>query len=227
MIVLSSDQAVKDLLDKRSGIYSSRPSMYLGGEVGSGGLRMVLMVSKRCLPESFHDSPCSEYDKLMALQEYGEKWRNIRKLMHAALTINVAKSYVPYQNLESKQLLRGILDQPELVTDHIERYTNSLSTQMFFGFRTISIDDPKLKKLYAGMAAWSQLVASRMSAVIDLYPITRNLPGHLLPQRRHAEGVFANTLDLYRGHWLNAKQADENGTLKVSVFRGHWPDRLT
>jgi hypothetical protein len=43
MIVLSSDQAIKDLLDKRSAIYSSRPDMYLG-KVVSGGLRMLLMV---------------------------------------------------------------------------------------------------------------------------------------------------------------------------------------
>jgi hypothetical protein len=45
MIVLSSDQAVKDLLDKRSSIYSSRPDAYLGKMVG-GGYRMVLMVSE-------------------------------------------------------------------------------------------------------------------------------------------------------------------------------------
>jgi hypothetical protein len=44
MIVLSSDQAIKDLLDKRSGIYSSRPDLYLGNVV-SDGLRMVLMVN--------------------------------------------------------------------------------------------------------------------------------------------------------------------------------------
>jgi cytochrome P450 len=43
MVVLSSDQAIKDLLDKRSGSYSSRPDMYLG-QVVSGGLRMLLMV---------------------------------------------------------------------------------------------------------------------------------------------------------------------------------------
>lgn len=43
MVVLSSDQAIKDLLDKRSGIYSSRPEMYLG-QIVSGGLRMLLMV---------------------------------------------------------------------------------------------------------------------------------------------------------------------------------------
>lgn len=44
MIVLSSDQAVKDLLDKRSNIYSSRPEMYLG-HIVSGNSRMLLMVS--------------------------------------------------------------------------------------------------------------------------------------------------------------------------------------
>lgn len=42
-IVLSSDIAVKDLLDKRSGIYSSRPGMYISG-LASGGLRMIIMV---------------------------------------------------------------------------------------------------------------------------------------------------------------------------------------
>jgi hypothetical protein len=47
MVVLSSDQAVKDLLDKRSGIYSSRPEMYLG-QVVSNGCRMLFMVSFSC-----------------------------------------------------------------------------------------------------------------------------------------------------------------------------------
>jgi hypothetical protein len=44
-VVLSSDTAVKDLLDKRANIYSSRPDMYMGQDVASGGLRLVVMVS--------------------------------------------------------------------------------------------------------------------------------------------------------------------------------------
>lgn len=48
MVVLNTDQAVKDLLDKRSGIYSSRPDMYLG-QIVSGGLRVLLMVSTKVL----------------------------------------------------------------------------------------------------------------------------------------------------------------------------------
>lgn len=44
MIVLSSDQAVKDLLDKRSAIYSSRPEFYVAQDILSGGLRVLFMV---------------------------------------------------------------------------------------------------------------------------------------------------------------------------------------
>lgn len=44
LIVLSSAEAVKDLLDKRSAIYSDRPEMYIGQDLGSGGLRLLMMV---------------------------------------------------------------------------------------------------------------------------------------------------------------------------------------
>lgn len=43
MIVLSSDRAVKDLLDKRSTYYSSRADVYLG-RINSGNERVLLMV---------------------------------------------------------------------------------------------------------------------------------------------------------------------------------------
>jgi hypothetical protein len=50
MIVLSSDEAVKDLLDQRSGNYSDRPDMYIGQTIASGGLRLVVMVSHITTP---------------------------------------------------------------------------------------------------------------------------------------------------------------------------------
>ena len=45
MIVLSSDQAIKDLLDKRSAIYSDRMDLYIGQTLVSRGLRILMMVS--------------------------------------------------------------------------------------------------------------------------------------------------------------------------------------
>jgi len=72
----------------------------------------------------------------------------IRKMCHNALHINVAKGYVPYQDLENRQMLVEMLEDPDLFVGHIRRYTNSLTTQMVFGFRTISLTDPKLIQLF-------------------------------------------------------------------------------
>ena len=44
LVVLSSDEAVKELLDRRSSIYSDRPDMYIGQTLCSDGLRMLMMV---------------------------------------------------------------------------------------------------------------------------------------------------------------------------------------
>jgi len=65
MIVLSSDQAVKDLLDKRSGIYSSRPDMYLG-RIASGGLRMLLMVRAALVTHCLRSKKLAEPNRSMA-----------------------------------------------------------------------------------------------------------------------------------------------------------------
>lgn len=68
--------------------------------------------------------------------------------MHNGLNIKAARAYVPYQDLENKAMLVGFLDDPDSFANHIKRYTNSLTTQMVFGFRTTSIRDPKLQRLY-------------------------------------------------------------------------------
>jgi hypothetical protein len=44
MIVLNSDEAIRDLVDKRGAIYSSRPESYIGQNILSGGLRVLFMV---------------------------------------------------------------------------------------------------------------------------------------------------------------------------------------
>lgn len=45
LIVLSSDVAIKELLDKRSSIYSDRLEMYVGQTLCSGGYRFLMLVS--------------------------------------------------------------------------------------------------------------------------------------------------------------------------------------
>ena len=88
LVVLSSDVAVKELLDKRSAIYSDRQDMYIGMTLCSGNLRFLMM-------------------------RYGQRWRMVRKMIHNILNIQAAKSYVPYQVLENKQMLYEMLEEPD------------------------------------------------------------------------------------------------------------------
>lgn len=149
-------------------------------------------------------------------QPYGSTWRMIHRIYHNTLHIRSAASFVPYQELENKQMLAGFVDAPDQFIDHIRRFSNSLATQMVFGFRTYSIDDPKLKQLFHGVHEWAQVVGSKSAALLDTYPIFRRLPSFLMPMKKHCQELHRKESALYGGHWLDAKANLAKGKLKVS-----------
>lgn len=147
----------------------------------------------------------------------------IRKIVHSVLHINASKGYVPYQDLESKQMLCGILDQPQFFIDHIRRFTNSLTTQMVFGFRTIDIHDEDLKKLYHCVEKWSDVMASSAAATLEVFPILRKLPDFMLPMRRYAQELHKEEKVLYVGHWMDTKRKILQNTAKASLAKSRCP----
>ncbi|OLN81889.1 Fumitremorgin C synthase 3 [Colletotrichum chlorophyti] len=143
MIVLSSDLAMKELVDKRGLIYSSRPQAYIGQDILSGGLRVLFMPN--------HDV-----------------WKMARKMAHRLLNVSAARTYVPYQDLENKAMLVGFLESPGDFIDHLRRYAASLTTQMTFGFRTTSIHNPEFKEAFDIFDRSSELIGSRPCVCVDL-----------------------------------------------------------
>lgn len=145
---------------------------------------------------------------------YGPRWRMIRKILHSMLHVSVAKRYVPYQSLESKQMLQEILDRPEGFLESLQRYSNSLTTQMTFGWRTISNQDPKLATLFESVDRFEQLTLTSVAAVVDFFPILQSLPDFLMPLKAFATQVYEDSTELYVGHWLEVKSAIQAGTSK-------------
>ncbi|KAK4934772.1 hypothetical protein LTR10_024049 [Elasticomyces elasticus] len=135
-------------------------------------------------------------------------------MIHNILNIKAAVTYVPYQDLENKFMLLGLLNQPDEFANHMRRYTNSLTTQMVFGFRTLDINDPKLQQLFHGFEKWAEVTGSAAAQVLDLFPILQKLPKFLVPNYRYAEALHKEEKKLYVGHWLNAKKAIKDGTGK-------------
>ncbi|KAK3335186.1 cytochrome P450 [Cercophora scortea] len=188
LVVLTSDKSVKDLLDKKSGLYSHRPEIYLGNELASGGLRVLMM-------------------------GYTKQWRACRKMIHTLLNVSAAKSYVPYQVLENKQMLWELVTEPDRFLYSIRRYSNALTTTMVYGWRTPTYEDPKMQQLFDGFSEFAELNQTGAAGLVDFFPVLRSLPEFLLPAKKKARELHALEKELYLSHWLKAKQETLDGSI--------------
>jgi hypothetical protein len=135
-------------------------------------------------------------------------------MVHSLLNINSAKSYVPYQMLENKQMLHEMLTQPHLFLENIRRYSNALTTTMVFGWRSPEYENEHLKQLFEGFNEMATISQTGAATLIDLFPFLRNLPDFLLPAKKLAKDLHKREKNLYMTHWLNAKRAYAEGTIK-------------
>lgn len=134
-------------------------------------------------------------------------------MVHGLLNIAAAKSYVPYQMLENKQMLYQFLTEPDDFLYHIRRYSNALTTTMVFGWRTPTYEDDKMKQLFDGFAEFAEVNQTGAAALIDFFPFLRYLPDFLLPARQRARDLHKREKELYVGHWLKAKESIQDGTI--------------
>lgn len=128
--------------------------------------------------------------------------------------MSAAKSYVPYQVLENKQMLHEMLTQPDRFLHHIRRYSNALTTSMVFGWRTPTYEDEKMKQLFDGFSEFAEINQTGTAALIDFFPWLRKLPDFVLTAQKKAKEMHKKEKALYRSHWLKAKDEVQRGTIK-------------
>lgn len=104
---------------------------------------------------------------------------------------------------------------PELFVDHIKRYTHSQTTQLVFGYRMTSIDDPRMKQFFQSFQEVVDAASNTAAVLFDLFPILRQLPDVLQPQAQRARALHQKEKEVYGGHWFTAKSKIQNGTSKV------------
>ena len=95
IVILNSLQACIDLFEKRSSIYSDRPSLVMAGELMG-------------------------WDHLLPLCHYGDLFRDFRRLLFQFM--GGPKQMARFHGLEEKethQFLRRLLQSPDKVREHI------------------------------------------------------------------------------------------------------------
>jgi cytochrome P450 len=148
----------------------------------------------------------------MLLRPYDARFRLHQKLESPVLSKRAARAYLPFQDLESKQLLFDLLkaaDRPINCHDHMERMTASIIYSLFYGHRVRTAADPILLQAHAVNHEFDQL-AQVGKYLVDSFPVLNKLPGFLAPWK--AEAAL---------HWQR-QRALHVGTLERGLDSSSW-----
>ncbi|EIW56889.1 cytochrome P450 [Trametes versicolor FP-101664 SS1] len=177
-IVLNSFEAARDLLDKRSAIYSDRPRLVLLMEM----LRARTLVG---LP-------------------YGDEFRKRRKWMFdAAGNKPTLRGYHDIQYREVRKLLHNLSQRPDQFSEHLHLYLAGMMLEITFGHPVKTLDDQLVR--LAERAIYGINTAGRAGAVIvDFIPILRHIPCWLPGSFTRNAKVVRRHVEEYRDISYNA-----------------------
>ncbi|GME25891.1 uncharacterized protein K452DRAFT_281196 [Neofusicoccum parvum] len=153
--VISDPHMIKELLDRKSSLYSHRPVSYVGHLITQG--------------------------EHLLLMQYGEEWRRIRKMVHQYFMEPMCeKQHVRLQNAEATHLMHDFLVAPEDHMEHPKRYSNSITNSLVFGIRTRTHRSDYMVRLFSLMNEWSEILEVGATPPIDSFPLLRLVPERFL-----------------------------------------------
>ncbi|KAH8977837.1 cytochrome P450, partial [Lactarius akahatsu] len=162
IVVLNTQKAAADLLDRRSGIYSDRPRNIVAAQILCGGLAIVF-------------------------QNYGPLWRRMRRAAHEGLSKSVVESFKTTQSNEAVILASGLLDQPAMMDNHLRRVTASMIMSVTYDTPPIvSETDPGIKAINDCVARLMR-AALPGAHFVEFFPWMRHIPSRFAKWKRDAE----------------------------------------
>ena len=195
-IVITSPRLIKQLIDKKSSIYSFRPPSYVGNGIIANNDHILLM-------------------------QYSERWRTARKLIHQYFMEKmVLEKHLAVVDAEAVQMLRDFVVNPTEHMRHPKRFSNSVIMSLgelscclrsrveasdnspVYGVRTPNNETDHMKRLYHLMEIWSKVMEPGNAPPVDAMPILKFVPEKLLGMwRSRAQSVNVEMNKLY-DEWL-------------------------
>ncbi|EJD49130.1 cytochrome P450 [Auricularia subglabra TFB-10046 SS5] len=152
IIVLSSSEAVDDLLNKRSAIYSDRPPFYMAGELVGWKNTLVGM-------------------------RYGERFRHGRKYTNRIMGARGSQTYIPEEEHATRVFLRRLATSPERFEAHVRWAAVALIMKLLYGYNAAEEDDRLVA--IAAKALTNFSLATAPGWIVDQVPALRFLPSWL------------------------------------------------
>ncbi|QRW22858.1 cytochrome P450 family protein [Rhizoctonia solani] len=151
-VVLNSAAAANDLLEKRSLIYSDRPS--------------IMFITDEWLVDWRH---------AVSMCPYGPRHRTYRKMMNKFISKSAATAYHLYQEAEMRAFLKRLLVSTERLEDDFRQVSGAIIMRATYGYRVRSADN-HFVTLAATTNANLMRAGLQSNSIVNVIPILKYLP---------------------------------------------------
>ncbi|KAF9043111.1 putative monooxygenase [Panaeolus papilionaceus] len=149
IIVINSAHVARELLDKRSSIYSDRP---------------VLQMASLC-----------GYDRSFTLLPFGEAWRKQRRLLAQEFTFTNCTQYHELQNEQARLFVQSIFEDPDNLLTQVHLRVGIIIIRTTYGYDVKSADDPILAQPLLALDNFAKTAAPG-SFFVDFLPWLKHIP---------------------------------------------------
>ncbi|KAF9451148.1 cytochrome P450 [Macrolepiota fuliginosa MF-IS2] len=193
IIVINDARIAKELLEKRSALYSSRPRLAM-----------------------FHDVVgATDHFSMMP---YGEEWRNHRRLLQQHFSPKtLSRDQERTMEFVRKALLPNIYQDPQHVHDHVRGCIGGLSLSLTYGLPVLRNHDPLIQLSEETLSASVEAVAPGRF-LVNIVPMLKYVPewvpGATFKTIGRQTGEQLNLLK--EGPYLDTLKRMDDGTAPVS-----------
>ncbi|KAH9475128.1 Cytochrome P450 monooxygenase virE [Psilocybe cubensis] len=181
-VVISDPVVAKDLLVTNGAIFSSRKKYFMKNQIILKG-------------------------RAITASEYGNKWRQHRRLAALALNPKAMEGYASVMDYESHILIKSLYDESQQGKSPVNpahfagRFALNNMLIMSFGLRTTSSYDPLVAKAL-GLAMEFMDLTGPWSNCVDFFEILQYLPSQ---KRSRGQKLHDDLIKVYGGMILNFK----------------------
>jgi len=150
VVVLDTAEAVTDLFEKRSSIYSGRARMPMINELMGWNFNFGFM-------------------------QYGDRWRKHRRIMHEAFHPTAALQFRPQLLRAARHLLGRFLDKPEDILGNLRHMAGETIMSIAYGLETLPENDPYVVAAETGARS---VVSAAVPGtfLVDAFPFLKHVP---------------------------------------------------
>ncbi|EIN03940.1 CyP450 monooxygenase [Punctularia strigosozonata HHB-11173 SS5] len=193
IIVLNSVHAVKELLERRSAIYSDRPhSVMLCDIMG--------------------------YEWGVNAMQYGDRWKTHRRILHQSFQRATIQNFWPIQHAATTRLVSALCSKPNNFWEHCKHFSASIAAKSAYGIELSDQDDWFIQQQQRNFE-YLTIGATPFRWMVDIIPALRHVPAWVpgAEFKRVARAARECWQVMLEAPLAYAKAAIETGTAPVCL----------